>query len=314
MIKIFSEVNRFNLGNLIEMITIKLPSVSQEFQRSRDFVTQTTGHTLNTVAETVENAKTAFSEVTNQATVRLTQTANQGIEVISQTTETAKTSLQQTMNQAVDTLNQTKNQAIDTVGQITTQAQETLATATNQAVQQITEATEQAKISLEEAIQTAAPLNNVAGEALQQAVNTAIQHWVQSYPVIVWFLSHPRLSLILLLLSLFLSLGLLQALNSLFREFWLLILQSPRKFILKLFSLGVQTINFLRRSIFPRQEFDNSSATHPHSSLAVALTPPHPEPQKRLADILLRLEELRQEQNILLQEASVILRTLSTIK
>ncbi|MEG4166911.1 hypothetical protein [Microcoleus sp. S13_C3] len=101
--------------------------------------------------------------------------------------------------------------------------------------------------------------------------------------------------------------GLLQALGRLFAEGWLFILQSPRKFMPGVLSGGSKSVsNFggvAVNSLFSQNpEYKNNSALQLRGVESNSL-----ESQERLANILARLEAIREEQNQLLQEASAIL-------
>jgi len=151
-------------------------------------------------------------------------------------------------------------------------------------------------------------MSNAASNALQSAINGSVKDWIDSHPVIFWLVSHPLISLAMLLLFVFIILGLLQALGSFFAEGWLFILQSPGKLMQGVFSVGSKSLGNLGggavNSLVSRNavENNNNSALQLRGVESNSL-----ESQERIANILTRLEAIRQEQSQLLQEVSAIL-------
>ncbi|MEG4859630.1 hypothetical protein QUB75_18925 [Microcoleus sp. K1-B6] len=101
--------------------------------------------------------------------------------------------------------------------------------------------------------------------------------------------------------------GYFQALSSFFAEGWLFILQSSGKFMQGVLSVGSKSVSNLGgvavNSLFSQNaEHKNNSALPLKGVESNRL-----ESQERLANILARLEAIREEQNQLLQEASAIL-------
>jgi hypothetical protein len=102
-------------------------------------------------------------------------------------------------------------------------------------------------------------------------------------------------------------LGLFQALGSFFTEGWLLILQSPGKLIQKVFNVGSKSISNLggvtvNSLVSKNPGLNNNSALQVRGVESNSL-----DSQERLANILGRLEAIRQEQSQLLEEVSAIL-------
>lgn len=114
----------------------------------------------------------------------------------------------------------------------------------------------------------------------------ALQVWLLDHPLLAWLVSHPVWAAIGLLFSLLLLWQCLAALSYLFRQFLIALLQAP----LHLGRWLLGRIPWVVR-LLTRQPPD-----------------PLPDPQTRLADILSRLDVLRQEQDTLLQEAKLLLR------
>lgn len=248
-------------------------------------VNQATNNALGNVADKTEKARISISEVGNQAVSRLSETTHKAVDAVSHSATTAKETINQTTNSAVNTLNQS----------------------TSQAVESVHPATEKAKASLEYSINKAGNMSDAASNALQSAINGTVKNWMDSHPVVFWLVSHPLISLAILLIFIFIILGLLQALGSFFAKGWLFILQSPVKLMQGVFSVVSKSVSkvgglAVNSLVSKNPEDKNNSALQLRGLESNSL-----ESQERLANILTRLEAIRQEQNQLLQEASAIL-------
>lgn len=160
----------------------------------------------------------------------------------------------------------------------------------------MTEASFQAQAALQDTIREAGTLSDAASTALQNAMSATVKEWVQSHPFVFWLVAHPVVAIALFFALTLLLLGLFQALGSLVKDLWLVILKSPVKIISSIFSFSSQP----PRGISGFALKKNAGSGVESMSL---------ESQERLANILNRLEVLRQEQNQLLQEAAAILGT-----
>ena len=308
---------------------VALPDVSQSFQKTKGFWTEQVGKAVNSVSETTAQAKSSLSESASKAKEALTQTTNSAVNAVNQATnnalgtvaektEKARISISEVANQAVSRVSETTNKAVDavshsaatakeTINQTTNSAVNTLNQTTSQAVESVNQATEQAKISLEDSIHKAGNMSDLASNAIQSAINGTVKNWMDSHPVVFWLVSHPLISLAILLLFIFIILGLLQALASFFAEGWLFILQSPGKFMQGVLSVGSKSLSnvggvAINSLVSKNPEDKNNSALQLRGVESNRL-----ESQERIANILTRLEAIRQEQNQLLQEASAIL-------
>jgi hypothetical protein len=52
-------------------------------------------------------------------------------------------------------------------------------------------------------------MSDVASNAIQSAINGTVKNWSDSHPIVFWLVSHPLISLAILLLFIFIKLGLL---------------------------------------------------------------------------------------------------------
>ncbi|WP_242721810.1 hypothetical protein [Microcoleus vaginatus] len=271
-------------------------SLSDSAEKAKEALTQTTNSAVNavneatnnalgTVADKTEKARIAISEVANQAVSRVSETTNKAVEAVSHSGATAKETINQTTNSAVNTLNQSTSQTVERVNQVT----------------------ETAKASLEDNIQKAGIMSDATSNALQRAIDGTVKNWMDSHPLVFWLVSHPLISLAMLLLFIFIILGFLQALGNFFAKGWLFILQIPLKLMQGVLSLGSKSVSNLggvvvNSLVSKNPEDKNNSALQLRGVESNSL-----ESQERLANILIRLEAIQQEQNQLLQEASAIL-------
>ncbi|WP_341739380.1 MAG: hypothetical protein ACM65K_28345 [Microcoleus sp.] len=228
--------------------------------------------------------------------VFLTEKVEKAVNSTSQATAQAKSSFSETADKAKETITQTTNSAVNTLNQTTSQA-----------VDSVTQATEKAKASLQDSLDKAENISGAASDAIKNAIYTTVKDWMDSHPVILWLVSHPLMGLAMLLLFIFMILGLFQALGSFFTEAWLFILQTPGKFIQGVFSVGSKSVSNLGgvtvNSLVSRNAgLNNNSALQVRGVESNSL-----DSQERLANILSRLEAIRQEQSQLLKEVSAIL-------
>ncbi|WP_234708749.1 MULTISPECIES: hypothetical protein [Kamptonema] len=315
----------------MSLITMQLglPDISQSFEKTKGFLTEQVGKAVNSTSEVTAQAKFSLSANADKAKEALSQTTNSAVEVVNQvknkalvtvteTTEKARNSLSEVTNQAVTRVSETTNKAVDAVTHSAATAKETLTQATNsavttlnqttsQAVDSVNQAKEKAKASLQDSIHQAENISSAASDTLQNAINASVKNWVDSHPLIFWLVSHPLIALALLLLSIFIILGLFQALGSFFARGWLSILQLPGKFIQGVFTVGSKSVSNLGgvavNSLVSRNLGENNNLSLQLNGVQSNSS----ESQERLANILTRLEAIRQEQNQLLQEAEAIL-------
>ncbi|MBF2027442.1 MAG: hypothetical protein IGS48_11825 [Oscillatoriales cyanobacterium C42_A2020_001] len=130
--------------------------------------------------------------------------------------------------------------------------------------------------------------SNTVGKGVTDAVGMSLQNWLNAHPLIHWIVDHPLWTVGLVVLAIFLLWGLLRAIARFIEQLWLVILRSP--LLLFRWVLGI--------------------GTRIYQQLADAKDLPVPAPvegQARLTEILTRLEALRQEQDVLLQEVKTLL-------
>ncbi|HEY9296601.1 MAG TPA: hypothetical protein VIQ31_09540, partial [Phormidium sp.] len=218
-------------------------------------------------------------------------TSKNAVGAIAQTAHKAKETIFQTSVQAVDSVNQAANKAKEAVTTSSNLAVKSVTEATNQAVSNITQVSEQAKASLEETVQKTEGLSRSLTEVIENGINGYITDWMNHHVILAWFLTNPFYSIGILLLCIVLIWGLFQALGSLIVKTWMSVLVSPvllaRSLLLKNSKSTANTIN----NGFLSPKLDSE------------------DPQERCHKILHRLNEIKQEQDSLLQELAKILET-----
>jgi exonuclease VII large subunit len=185
-----------------------------------------------------------------------------------------------TLNQATSGVSQATLEAKTALTQTATDTTSTIATATTKAVRSLTEATnsvsqaaEKTKLSLDETLQKAEKLSDTLTDGVQDLIKTSAQEWIAAHPLIAGILSHPLWSIGAIFLILLIGWGLIGAIARFIEQAWLLILQSPFALLKKTAELNLVA----------------------------------KDPKKQLVDVLVRLENLNQEQDKLLQEVKEIL-------
>jgi hypothetical protein len=216
----------------------------------------------------LQNAKIFIDNAVNSVNQNVQQTKNDFIENTSQSIE----SINQTTGRAKDTITEA---ASSTLGNVTEKS--------SQLLNSITNATTTLKDSLHTAIQKIDSLNQTLSDGIQASINSSLNGWIDQHPQLVWLVNHPLQSFGIFLLGLFLFSGLLGAISRITEKFWLFILTYP-------FKILSNSWMFISKSL---QKDDDNQKT---------------ETQKRVTEILSRLELIRQEQTLLSQELESLLK------
>lgn len=186
------------------------------------------------------------------------------------------------------TATETASQIVGSVSQATQTVKTTVTDSTQQVVTHLTETTDKAKASLNQSVQAAEQLKDATTSGVRQAISDSLQSWFAAHPVIGWLITHPLLSLGLLLVTLFVLRGLFRAIVRFSEQTWLFLLQSP-------FLLGQQILKLTGRLFrrLPTQSLLPQAPVQPSS--------------ERLTLLLSRLEQLNHEQDELLREVKTLL-------
>lgn len=242
-----------------------------------------------------------LKETTQQAQVSLAETTVDAVNFVTVATDKAADKVATTAQQGKDYLTTTTQSAVDT-----------LTAATSNSINTITATTEQAKGSLEQMLQRTGQIKNTTTEAIQTTINSSISEWLQAHPVVLWLVQmlvwatdHPILSLVILFFGVASAWSLIKLIGRLFERVWLLILQTPFKlgqFLLR----GGSHLLFKFNGFTAKDLVGNKDVEIPILASSNS-EPNHTDKQQRLSEISIRLEEIRKEQNELLQEAAAIL-------
>lgn len=220
------------------------------------------------ITKNLQNTKSIVDNAVNSVNQNIQQTKNDFIENTSQSIE----SISQTTGRAKDTITEA---ASSTLGNVTEKS--------GQLLNSVSDATNALKDSLQTAIQKIDSLNQTLSDGIQASINSSLNRWIDQHPQLVWLVNHPLQSFGIFLLGLFLFSGLLGAISRITEKFWLFILTYP----FKIFSNSWLLIS---KSL---QKDDDNQKT---------------EAQKRVTEILSRLESIRQEQTLLSQELESLLK------
>jgi hypothetical protein len=279
-----------------------LERFSQDLQNSKDYFAQKVGNTIDTVtavtnqtkdslSQTTEQTKELFIQGTSKLLNSLSQETSQAVSTVTEATEKAKNSLTQATSHAVTSINETSKSAVGSIAQTAQKAKETISQTSLQAVDSIQQVSEQAKASLEETIQKTEGLSHTLTEGIENGINGYVTDWMNHHVVLGWLFNHPLFAIVLFLISIVLIWGLFQALGGLIVKGWMSVLGSPvllvRSLLPKAYQSTANTIN--NRLSSPKLDSED--------------------PKERCNTILHRLNEIKQEQETLLQELAKILET-----
>lgn len=225
-----------------------------------------------------------MTDTSGQTLSNLTNNFTKATSGLSEATAKIKTSVLDATNGAVKTLTEASNQAASVVKETTNKATGALNEATNISVHKINDATtsiseaaDKTKLALDDTLHKAEQLSSAIANSVQEVILTSLQMWMVEHPAIAWIVNHPLLAIILVLF--------------IFLVFWNL-LNTIIKFIPQIFLL-ILKIPFISAFKF----FQNTKVIQSNNL----------DMQERLPNILIRLEELRQEQDDLMREMKEIL-------
>ncbi|GBO54106.1 hypothetical protein APA_2054 [Pseudanabaena sp. lw0831] len=208
---------------------------------------------------------------------------NNAVDSVNQNVQQAKTVVIESTNQSVESINQTTGRARDTITEAASSTLGNVTEKSGQLLNSITNATNTLKDSLQTTIEKIDSLNQTLSDGIQASINSSLNSWVDKYPQLVWLINHPLQCFGILLLGLFLFSGLLGAISRITEKFWLFILTYPFKIFSNSWLLISESL---------QKDSDNQKT----------------EAQKRVAEILSRLESIRQEQTLLSQELESLLK------
>jgi len=227
---------------------ISLPeSITKNLENTKSLV----DHTVNSINQNVQQAKTVVIEGTNQS-----------VTSINKITENVKHNFTGTASNALDNVTEKGSQIFSSI----TNASNTL------------------KNSLQTTIQKIDALNQTLSDGIQASINSSLNNWIDQHPQLVWCINHPLQCLFIFMVGIILFSGLLGALSKLTEKFWLFILTSLLKMLAKSWRF---VSKFWQKENAPQKN----------------------ETQKRITEILNRLEVIRKEQTLLSQELESLLKS-----
>jgi len=230
------------------------------------------------------------------------------IEITNKVVDTVTTTAQQ----AKDSLSTTTYKAVDTVTTGMSDVLNSITTTTQQAKASVGESIEQTKTSLEQTLQTAGQIKSTTSEAIQTAIASSVNDWLQDHPtvlrlmqVLIWGTNHPIISLIIILFTAAIAWSLIKSIGRLFEIAWLSLLQAPFKLGRVLIQLGSRPLTSF--GSLPINHLVGAKNTGIPVLQSFNSEPTAKNKQQRLAEISSRLEAIKHEQSELLQEAAEII-------
>jgi hypothetical protein len=205
------------------------------------------------------------------------------VDSVNQNVQQAKTVVIKSTSQSVETINQATGRARDTITETASSTLGNVTEKSGQLLNSVSDATNALKDSLQTAIQKIDRLNQTLSDGIQASINSSLNSWIDQHPQLVWLVNHPLQSFGIFLLGLFLFSGLLGAISKITEKFWLFILTYPFKIFSNIWVLVSKSL----------EKDDDDQKT---------------ETQKRVTEILRRLESIRQEQTLLSQELESLLK------
>lgn len=264
-----------------------MDNFSETIQNVKNNIESFTDKATDTVATEAKNAFDKFGALTDssgQTINNLTNNFTNAASGLNDATAKIKTSVLDATNGAVKTLTEASNQAASAVKETTDKATGALNEATNASVHKINDATnsiseaaDKTKLALDATLHKAEQLSSAIANSVQEVISTSVQMWMVEHPAIAWIVTHPLLAIILILFILLAFWNLLNVIIKFIPQIFLFILQIP----------------FISAFKF----FQDTKVTQ-SNNLDI---------QERLPNILIRLEELRQEQDHLMREMKEIL-------
>ncbi len=230
------------------------------------------------------------------------------IEITNKVVDTVTTTAQQ----AKGSLSTTTYKAVDTVTTGMSDVLNSITTTTQQAKASVGESIEQTKTSLEQTLQTAGQIKSTTSEAIQTAIASSVNDWLQDHPtvlrlmqVLIWGTNHPIISLIILLFTAAIAWSLIKSIGRLFEIAWLSLLQAPFKLGRVLIQVGSRSLTSF--GSLPINHLVGVKNTGIPVFQSFNSEPTAKNKQQRLAEISNRLEAIKHEQSELLQEAAEII-------
>ena len=195
------------------------------------------------------------------------------------------------INQELDFLKNVKQTTIDNILKTTETVKNNISEASERAI----------TTTIAQTAQITDNVNDLTTKALENAIDSTIKNWLNQHPVFFWLVTHPIWTLIIFLFVIFLIFGLFEAVTTLIKSIWLFTFKIPQKLVIKTVNLTIITFQNIGYQIWPQNSHQNK--------LKLTKIGNKSDRQQRIAEILDRLEQLKQEQNRLLTEIAEMLET-----
>jgi hypothetical protein len=202
---------------------------------------------------------------------------------------------------AKDYVNQNINSLTNSAQQLEQSLQQTTNTATDKAIDAVT-------TTLGQSWQTAEQIKNTTSGAIQTAINSSVNDWLVQHPIFLrlaqilsWASNHPIISLIILLFAIALIWSIIKAIIRLIETASFSILKVPLKLFQSLIKFSVFSFNQVGNLAVQRLN-KNQILDEKTEASVIYLDKKH-----RLTEIATRLQAIQQEQQELLQEASILM-------
>lgn len=270
-------------------------TVSQSWQNTKNFVTETKGKTVNTLTEVTDKSLNSFSETAEKTSQYLTETfqgttntvSDSTGKVIHKITETAthtKDAFITNTSSVIDNINQVKNHGVDS---ITTTAKQ------------------------------AGNLTNSVSSAIENAINNFLNHqwdaittWIDNHPTISWVIklltlgvNHPVITALMIFLGIYIIWKIFQLFSKILDQGLLFTLKTPLKLIYAMFSFVFKNISKLLFSgLKIRKSEDNSLILKNAIADNISL-----DTKQEITKLLTRLEAVRKEENEILKNLTALL-------
>lgn len=216
------------------------------------------------------------------------------------------------LSQTADNLPEKTQQVKASLIETADKAADKVTAIAQQAKASVGENIDQTKDSLEQTLQAAGQIKHTTSQAVQLAIASSVNDWIQAHPVVLrllqllaWASDRPILSLVILLFTLAIAWRLIKSVGSLFDKFLLALLQLPLKLGKFLLQVSFQSFSNFSNLITRQSLRDRQLITSDTQNLNFESN--ERDKKQRLLAISNRLAEIRQEQNQLLQEVEAIL-------
>lgn len=218
------------------------------------------------------------------------------------------------LTSCADTLEEKTQQAKASLIETTDKAVDRVSAIASGAKVSIVENIDQTKNAVEQTLQTTGQIKSTTSDAIQTAISSSLSDWLVEHPAVLrivqllaWGTNHPILSLVILLFAIAIAFSLIKAIGSIFEKAWLSILQAPLKLGQFLIIFSSQSLGkFGSLMINPLIANKNAELSIIPSNLQSNFEFTQ-KTKQRLLEISNRLEEIQNEQNELLKEATAIL-------